>query len=292
MIRSMTGFGRAEGSFEGGGLSVEIRTVNGRHCDVRVRAPRELSSLEAQARGHAARHFSRGSIDVSIRWSSPRATQGRVEIDLETAQSYAEAAREIAVRTQLCEPVSAVALLSLPGVARLREPELDEEAVASVLEQCIEQASRETVAMRQREGELLAQELQARSAALAESLAAIEVRADEVRGALRARLEKRLAGLAPEVQVDSGRLEQEVVLYVDRMDVTEETVRFRSHLAQFHETLGLEGPVGRRLEFILQELTRETNTIGSKASDAPMAALVVELKTELEKLREQVLNVE
>jgi len=292
MIRSMTGFGRAEGSFEGGSLSVEVRSVNGRHCDVRVRAPRELTSLEARVRAAVASHFSRGSVDLSIRWTSPRSTQGRVEIDLETATSYAEAAREIARRSQLAQPVSAEALLSLPGVVRLREPELDEDAIAAVLDQCVEAASAETVAMRLREGEALARELQVRSAALAELLGAIEMRADEIRGGLRARLEKRLAALAPDVNLDSGRLEQEVVLYVDRMDVTEETVRFRSHLAQFHETLGLEGPVGRRLEFILQELTRETNTIGSKASDAAIAGLVVELKTELEKLREQVLNVE
>jgi len=289
----MTGFGCADESFEGGGLSVEVRTVNGRHAEVRVRAPRELAALEASVRTQVATHFSRGNIDVSVRWTSPRVSQGRVEVDLETAQGYVDAVRELSRRTGLIgDSLSCQALLSLPGVARLREPELDQDALEQVLRSSVERACGETVRMREREGQALAHELRARSAALAEILGAVEARADEVRQGLRARLEKRLAALAPELELSTGRLEQEVVLYVDRMDVTEETVRFRSHLSQFHETLDLDGPVGRRLEFILQELSRETNTIGSKASDAPLAALVVDLKTELEKLREQVLNVE
>ena len=288
----MTGFGRGETSLGGVALSVEIRSVNARHCDVRVRSPRELASLESQVRTQVAGRFARGTLDVSIRFGSPRGGESRIEIDLETARGYVQAARTLAQETGLAEPLSVEALLAMPGVAKAREQEIDEEQAAPALKAAVDAACDETLAMRAREGQALERELRARSAALAGILSEIESRADEVVQGLRARLEKRIAALAPELALTPGRIEQEVVIYADRMDVTEEVVRFRSHLEQFHETLALQGPAGRKLEFILQELSRETNTIGSKAADAPIAKRVVELKTELEKLREQVLNVE
>jgi uncharacterized protein (TIGR00255 family) len=292
VIRSMTGFGRGETSLGGVALSVEIRSVNARHCDVRVRSPRELASLESQIRSQVAGRFARGTLDVSIRFGSPRGGESRIEIDLETARGYVQAARTLAQETGLAEPLSVEALLAMPGVAKAREQEIDEEQAGPALKAAVDAACDETLAMRAREGQALERELRARSTALAGILSEIESRADEVVQGLRARLEKRIAALAPELALTPGRIEQEVVIYADRMDVTEEVVRFRSHLEQFHETLALQGPAGRKLEFILQELSRETNTIGSKAADAPIAKRVVELKTELEKLREQVLNVE
>jgi uncharacterized protein (TIGR00255 family) len=292
MIRSMTGFGRGETSFGDGRLSVEVRSVNSRHLDVRVRSGRELAAFERAVRAGVARHFVRGAVDVSLRYTSGSAGESRVEIDLPVARQYAAAATLLAREAQLTAPDSAVAILTLPGVVRVKEIEIEVEEAAPALEGALEQACTEAVAMRQREGEELARELRQRSAALAGVLSEIEARAEEVREGLRQRLQKRLSALAPEVGVDPWRLEQEVVLYAERMDVTEETVRFRSHLAQFHETLETPGGVGRKLEFLLQELGREANTIASKASDAPINHRVVELKTELEKLREQVLNVE
>ena len=291
-VTSMTGFGRGEAVFGDGRLSVEVRTVNSRHLDVRVRAGRELASFERTVRSVVARHFVRGSVDVSLRYASGPGGESRVEIDLGVARQYAAAARELASEAGLTAAFPAVALLSLPGVARVKEVEIEPEEALPVLEVALEQACAEAVAMRQREGEALARELQQRSAALASVLSEIEARAEEVHEGLRQRLNKRLAALAPELGLDPWRVEQEVVLHAERQDVTEETVRFRSHLAQFHETLRTPGGVGRKLEFLLQELGREANTISSKASDAPINHRVVELKTELEKIREQVLNVE
>jgi uncharacterized protein (TIGR00255 family) len=146
--------------------------------------------------------------------------------------------------------------------------------------------------MRAREGEALERELRGRLAAIEALLRAVEARVEVVRGGIRARLEKRLSALAPALETDPGRLEQEIVLQIDRMDVTEETVRLRSHCDQFRETLDAPGAVGRKLEFVLQEMGRETNTIGSKSADTELSRAVVALKTEQERLREQVLNVE
>jgi uncharacterized protein (TIGR00255 family) len=174
----------------------------------------------------------------------------------------------------------------------VREPELEVETLAPALLATIVSACAAAAEMRAREGESLLRELRGRLAGIEALVGQVEARAAAVLGGLRERLEQRLAALAPELETDPSRLEQEVVLYVDRQDVTEETVRLRSHLDQFAETLDASGAVGRKLEFVLQEMGRETNTLGSKSADAVLTRVVVELKTEQEKLREQVLNLE
>ncbi len=287
--RSMTGFGRADGPQ---GLSAEVRSVNGRHLELRVRLPRELAALEREARATAARHFERGQIEISVRLPRDGELAPQLELDLEAARRYASAAEELAASLGITAELTAARLLALPAVARVREPELEAEALAPAVLETIARACEAAAAMRAREGEALVRELRARLATIEVLVAKVEARAAAVLSGLRERLEKRLAALAPELETDPARLEQEVVLYVDRQDVTEETVRLRSHLEQFAETLDAPGAVGRKLEFVLQEMGRETNTIGSKAADAVLTRVVVELKTEQEKLREQVQNVE
>lgn len=288
----MTGFGRATSALgeTGGELAVEVRSVNGRHLDVRFRAPRELAGFEGAVRELVSESFSRGSVEVSVRTPQGRILDPEVEIDMAVARRYADAARALA--GEGAGPLDPAALLSLPGVARLREPELGEDVMRMALAAAVREACLAAAEMRKSEGEALAAEVRRRVDRLRKSLSDVEARAEEIQRGLRARLEKRLAALAPDLELQPGRVEQEVVIFVDRMDVTEETVRFRSHLVQLDEALGTEGPVGRKLEFLLQEIGREVNTIGSKAADAPVAHSVVELKTELEKLREQIMNVE
>ena len=288
----MTGFGRGESELGALRLEAEVRCVNSRHLDLRVRLPRDLSALEPRVRALASECFARGQVEISVRLARPAEPESEVAIDVEAAARYAEAARALRERLGLAADIELSALLALPGVARLREPEIGGETAAAAVERAVRAACAEAAAMRAREGEALERELRSRLGQSERRIHEIEARAGEVQRGLRERLEKRLAALAPDLELDAGRLEQEVVVYVDRMDVTEETVRWRSHADQFRETLGSEGPVGRKLEFLLQEFGRETNTIGSKALDAPIARVVVELKTELEKIREQVLNVE
>ncbi len=291
-VRSMTGFGRAEAELERGAVSVEVRSVNGRHLELRVRLPRELSSLEAKLRRAASAHFARGQVEVSIRLPREGVSEPELQIDQEAAKRYAEAGRELSSALELDDSLSISSLLALPGVARMREPELQAEAIGDTLLQAVEAACLAACKMREREGLALADELLSRITGVEERVQQFESRAEEITRGLRERLQKRLATLAPEVEVDPARLEQEIVIYADKLDITEELVRLRSHCAQFRETLDGGGSIGRKLEFLLQECGRETNTIGSKASDAPIARDVVELKTELEKIREQVLNVE
>jgi len=287
--RSMTGFGRADGPQ---GLTAEVRTVNARHLEVRVRLPRELAALEREARAAAARFFERGQVEIAVRLPQEGELAPRLELDLDAARRYASAAQDLSVSLRIPSELTAARLLSLPGVARVREPELEAEALAPALLETISNACAATAEMRAREGETLLRELRGRLAGIGALVGQVEARAAAVLAGLRERLEKRLAALAPELETDPSRLEQEVVLYVDRQDLTEETVRLRSHLDQFAETLDAPGAVGRKLEFVLQEMGRETNTLGSKSADAVLTRIVVELKTEQEKLREQVLNIE
>ncbi len=288
----MTGFGCAEAHVGKGVVVAEIRCLNSRHLDVRVRLPRELVSMESEVRSETARFFRRGLVEVSIRLSREGEFAPRVEVDLEAASQYAEAASQLRDHFAIEDRIPVSALLTLPGVARVRDPELDPEEAGPAVLQAIEGAGREAATMRAREGETLERELRERLALVQDGIASIEARGEKTRQGARERLEKRLSSLAPDVEIDPGRLEQELLLYVDRMDITEELVRIQSHCAQFCEILAADGPHGRKLEFLLQELGRETNTIGSKAADASITRIVVELKSELEKLREQVLNVE
>jgi uncharacterized protein (TIGR00255 family) len=293
VIRSMTGFGRGESLFAAGAVIVELRAVNGRHLDVRLRLPRELgSSLEPPVRAAVAACFARGQIEVQIRLSGEAGLEPAVEVSEAAVRRYLEAAERLRGELSLPGELSVVDLLRLPGVAQLREPEIEPEALGGAVLAAVEAACAAALQMREREGRELARELAERLEELEKSLAAIEGRAEEVKQGLQQRLERRIASLSGDHAHDPARLAQEVLYYVDRSDVTEETVRLRSHLAQFRETLELGGPVGRKLEFLLQEMGREVNTVGSKAQDAPVSSLVVELKAVLEKIREQVLNVE
>ncbi len=291
-LRSMTGFGRGTAELGSTEVSAEVRCVNGRHLELRVRLPRELQTLEPLLREVAAPHFQRGQVEITIRIPAQGLAAPAVEIDLEAATRYLQAAEQLRSELDLGEPLSVSTLMRLPGVARLGDPRVESEALQAVLVEAVEGACRAAQQMRSREGEALAAELESRLGALEAQVGEIEARSDEVSAALRERLEKRLAAIAPQLELEPGRLEQEAVIYVDRMDVTEEIVRLRSHLAQFRETLKEPGAVGRKLEFLLQEMGREVNTIGSKASDVPVTRNVVALKTGFEKLREQVLNVE
>ncbi|MEN8160432.1 MAG: YicC/YloC family endoribonuclease [Myxococcota bacterium] len=294
MIRSMTGFGRAQLEADGGSLTVELRTVNHRHLDITLRLPRALSGLEAELRTLVAALFSRGKLDVVVS-TPPGSARSDVALDQELAAQYLTWMRELSVEGALPHEPTAAELLALPGVIRVSEQALDEDAVRPALRAAVEEAAVAAVAMREREGEALDRELRARLAQVRAHGEAVSARSGEVVAAVRDRLAKRAEQLREETgAADESRLLQEIVIAADRMDVTEEVVRLASHVSQFEATLDAErgGPVGRKLEFLLQEMLREVNTIGSKAADAPIAHRVVELKTELERMREQALNVE
>ncbi len=296
MIRSMTGFGRAGFELEGGRFEVEVRCLNHRHLDLSVRLPRALAALEPELRARIGERFARGKVDLSISLTSGSVLSPRLELDLEAVGQYLAAASALHDRFALPGALDVTTALSLPGVVRTAERELPLERLRALVSDAVETALAAADAMRRAEGAALDRELRGRLERLRGLASELEVRADTVQAAVRERLRKRAEQLRQETGlVDEARLAQEVVIAADRLDVREELVRLRSHLDQFAAVLDSGGPgqpAGRRLDFLLQELGREVNTAGSKGGDAPVAHLVVELKTELERVREQVQNVE
>jgi uncharacterized protein (TIGR00255 family) len=296
LIRSMTGYGRSAFNVEGVGFEVEIRTVNHRYLDVRVKLPRLLSDRELDVKARVQGVLSRGKVDLGVAMAGGAAPTQRLRLDLETAHQYVEAARTLAESASVTGSLDVTSLLSLPGVARFEERELSVEDLGEGLLDAVGRALDALDSMRRQEGEALAREFAERLARVRELAGALESRSAAVQEAVRERLRKRAESLRQETGLlDEARLHQEIVLAADRLDVIEEIVRLRSHVDQFEQiTSEAESgqPVGRRLDFLLQEMGREANTIGSKGSDAPVAHDVVELKTELERIREQVQNVE
>jgi len=292
----MTGFGRA--SFAVGDLAfdVELRSVNHRYLDARVKLPRLLAGFEADARARLQARLDRGKVDLSVTSPGGAGPAPRLEIDLEAVHQYLRAARGLRENEGVGGEIEVAGLLALPGVARFVEPELSADALREGLLRAVDAALEAADAMRAREGEALLRDLLERLGRVEGLVRDVEARSEVVQQGVRERLRRRAEQLRQEVGiVDEARLHQEIVIAADRLDVAEELVRLRSHVLQFRRILDEAGPgkpVGRRLDFLLQEFGREANTIGSKASDGPVAHTIVELKTEIERLREQVQNLE
>jgi uncharacterized protein (TIGR00255 family) len=291
MIRSMTGFGAGRGAAGGEEVEVEARSVNHKFIEVKVRLPRELAALEHEATRAVKERLARGGVDVAVRRTAAGGTLAP-RVDTALAEAYARAFREVRDRLGLAGDVALGDVLAADGVVRLDEREVDVAAVRAALAAALGRALDALVAMRAAEGEALARDLEARLATI-EGLAArvseLSPRAVEQH---RTRLAERVADLARGVKLDPGRLEQEVALFADRTDVAEETTRLASHLAQARALLASGDPAGRKLDFLVQEMHREANTIGSKSQTAEISTLVVALKAEIERMREQVQNVE
>ncbi|HEX9488564.1 MAG TPA: YicC/YloC family endoribonuclease [Gemmatimonadales bacterium] len=287
----MTGFGSAEGNVLGGRLSIEIRSVNHRYYNPQLKLPFELGGVEGPLRERLRQLLERGHVTVSARWIEAPQRDGAVAVDLTRARQLVAAAKELKKRLKLKGEVDLAFVARQPEVLT---PQQDGVATAqwSEVEPIAERAVRELLAMRAREGAALAAELGGRLRALETGAATIERRAPERLTAELARLKKAVAELAAGVQVDEQRLALEVALMADRVDITEELVRLRTHLAACREALASDGAVGKQLGFLAQELLREVNTIGSKANDAGITQTVITMKGELEKFREQIDNLE
>ena len=296
MILSMTGFGRASLRLGSLGFDVEVRSVNHRHLDARVRVPRILSICEADLRARIQQRIGRGKVDLTIATSDDSSVSARVEFDRGVAAEYGRVARELGSIDGVEGSLTVDTLIGLPGVAHLAEPEFPADELLDALLGGVDRALDALVAMRASEGKAIERDLMLRLDRVEALADSIEQRSELVCVAVRDRLRKRTEQLRLETGLlDEARLHQEIVIAADRLDVTEEIVRLRSHIEQFREIVQAAGTgvlVGRRLEFLLQEFGREANTIGSKGSDAPIAHDVVELKAELERIREQVQNIE
>jgi len=286
----MTGFGAADGEVAGGRLRLEIRSVNHRHLSVQLKVPSELSDAEGSIRERLRGHFDRGHVTVSGRWVEEPSRSDAVVVDVERARALVGALRKLGRDLRLTGKVDLPTVARLPEVVRVARAEAspDSSGVLALLDR----AAVSCVAAREREGAALCADLLARLDALAAQARQIAAAAPERLVRERDRLAAAVRELSGGIAVDPARLSQEIAYMADRLDITEEVVRLEAHFAAMREALAGSDAAGRRLSFLLQEMGREVNTIGSKANDAGIAAAVITMKTELEKLREQVENLE
>ena len=296
MIHSMTGFGSASIAVGETTLVFELRSHNHRYLDLGLRLPRRLGGVEGELRRLISGVISRGKLDATVHFAGTGAAPESIQIDTEAATRYVEAARELNRRHQLRGALQVGQLLALPGVARLVDRPLPVEDLHHALDAGVREAAAALCAMRAAEGAALENDLRQQLGRCRELVGELENLSAGVQRAARERLRKRAAALRSEIgPLDEARLAQELAHAADRLDLNEELVRLRSHLEQFAQLLSAArpgDPVGRRLEFLLQEMLREGNTIGAKAADAVAAHAVVELKNAIERMREQAQNVE
>jgi uncharacterized protein (TIGR00255 family) len=288
----MTAFGRGEAEADGFRFTVEVRSVNHRFCDIQVKLPRRYSRVEEEIRKRVASAFSRGRIEVTVTADEALEKAEHLTVDVELAGTYARLLRNLQQDLGLGGDLRLEALLTFRDIFTIKEDEESRERSWRVLSGALDGAVTECLRMRAEEGANIAADFSKRLQRLEKLGEEIEARAPSVVQEARDRLTERIQALLGEAPVDEGRLAQEAALLADRSDITEEVVRLRSHVQQFRDQLDADGPRGRQLEFLLQEMNREVNTAGSKANDLAISQRVIEAKTELERMREQVQNVE
>ena len=292
MVASMTGFGRGEHECDGSWASVEVKSVNGRYAEVSVHLPRSLAELEPRIKEVVLSKIARGHVTVSISLKGEGTDRGIPTLNQAIVEAYKKGLGQLATSLGVENKSDPLKVAVLPNVFEFEAAVPDLDATWSAVGPACELAVGQCQAMRLSEGEKLARDFVARIETLENLVDKVEEKAPERVASIRQKLEEKLEELLSPGQIDQSRLLMEVTLLAERNDVTEEFIRFHSHNGQFLKTLEREDAIGRRLNFLLQEMLREANTIGSKANDAEIAHLVVEMKEEIEKLKEQVQNIE
>ena len=292
MIRSMTGYGRAVETVNGRQFTVELRSVNNRYLDCSVKAPRMLSFGEEAVKQAVKNSISRGKVDVFVTVHSEGGLDATVTLNTAVVEGYLAAMNQMAQQYPVANDISVSLLSRMPEVFSVEKPEVDEEQLLADLMGVVAQALESFDAMRVAEGKALENDLRSRGATIEGLVAQVEAGNAQTVVDYRHRLENKLKEVLASTNIDEARILTEAAIFADKVAVDEETVRLRSHLQQMYGMLTSGGAVGRKLDFLLQEMNREANTIGSKCTDVRLARIVVEIKAELEKIREQTQNIE
>ena len=292
MIRSMTGYGSAKGTVAGFAITIELRSVNNRYLDLGIKLPRGFLFAESEIKNYIQKKVSRGKLDFFLTLDSAESDQTRIRVNTRLAEAYRNAITGIGENLELPAPVSALDIARFPDVLSLEKEELDQGAFLEQLFPLLDTALEDFNAMRTREGEKLAEDLLQKADHIEELVQAVERQAPKTVSAYRERLEAKLREVLADTSASEERVIAEAAIFADRVATDEETVRLHSHLSQFRKLMEEGSPIGRKLDFLIQEFNREANTIGSKCQDSEIAYLVVELKSEIEKIREQVQNIE
>ena len=291
-LLSMTGYGSAKGSVEGQEITVELKSVNNRYLDCSVRLPRNFLFAEDTVKQAVSAGVSRGKVDVFVSAQASQDSGTVVSVNEELARGYRDAVAHIAETLGLESGLNAFSLARFPDVLTAERRELDKDKAAAALSEITAKAVEEFNAMREREGERLRRDMLGKLETIEGLVSVVEERSPQTVKEYRERLEARLRDILADRSLDEQRVITEAAIFADRTAVDEETVRLRSHIAQFRTMLEEGSPIGRKMDFLVQEFNRESNTIGSKCSDASLAKVVVDLKSEIEKIREQLQNVE
>ena len=292
MIRSMTGYGSAKGTVAGFAITIELRSVNNRYLDLGIKLPRGFLFAESEIKNYIQQKVSRGKLDFFLTLDSVESDQTRIRVNSRLAEAYRNAITEIGQNLELPTSVSALDIARFSDVLSLEKEELDQAAFLEQLMPLLDTALLDFNAMRSREGEKLAKDLLQKADRIEDMVLAVERQAPNTVSAYRERLEAKLREVLNDTAVAEERVIAEAAIFADRVATDEETVRLHSHLSQFRKMMAEGSPSGRKLDFLIQEFNREANTIGSKCQDSEIAYLVVDLKSEIEKIREQVQNIE
>ena len=292
MIKSMTGYGRAVETVNGREFTVEVRSVNNRYLDCTVKLPRSLTYAEEAVKQAVKATVSRGKVDVFISVKAEGAEESRISLNMAVVEGYLAAMRQMVTDCAVADDISVSVLSRLPEVFTVERPEVDEEQLKADLLSVVNKALENYDAMRTTEGAALEADLRCRGNTILELVAQVEQGNGQTVSDYRARLEAKLREVLENTSIDESRILTEAAIFADKVAVDEETVRLRSHLQQMDTMLTAGGAMGRKLDFLLQEMNRESNTIGSKCSDVRLARIVVDIKAELEKIREQTQNIE
>lgn len=293
MIRSMTGFGRAKYENEGREYIIEIKAVNHKYSDISVRIPRNISYLEEKIKKEVSNKISRGKIDINITFNNNSTIGKNVKINKDLAKIYINQLNELVEKTGIRNDISAMSISKMPDVLEIQEDE-DEEKIWNEMKIPVSDALDSFIKMRECEGNKLCEDMKNRIGFISDKISIISENSTRLIGEYVVKLETRIKELLKTDVVDQTRLAQEVVIYSDKCSIEEEITRLKSHVLQFNELLDKEEYIvaGKRLDFIIQEMNRETNTIGSKSGSLEITNSVIDMKTELENIREQIQNIE
>lgn len=292
MIKSMTGYGSAVYSENGKKYSVEIKSVNNRYSDISVKAPRIYGFLEDALRKRAAERIRRGKADIYVTVENDGADSGSVSVNISLAAQYMKAFSQLSDSLGIPCNMKSEDFLRIQDVFRVEKAEENEDEITAAAKKALDGALDRFEEMRLREGEKMLEDLQTHLAVIKEETAHIEAHAPEIVEQYRKRIEERVRDILGTAPYDETRLLTEAAVFSDRVNVNEEIVRLKSHISQFSEMLASDEPVGRKIDFLIQEMNRETNTIGSKSNDLEASKIIINIKAEIEKLREQIQNVE
>ena len=292
MIYSMTGYGRAEETLHGRTITVELRSVNNRYLDCTVKMPKVYLFAEEGLKSLVQQSISRGKVDIYFTIDQKQMEDVTITLNQPVAEGYYHALRTLGESFDLKQDISISTLSRFPDIFVVEKVPQDMEEIAGDMRDVLEAALKSHGAMRAKEGQRLADDIRERLKALSALVAKAEIRSPQTVSEYRMKLEQRMKEMLEHIDIDESRILTEAALFADKIAVNEEVVRLRSHIEQVFDLLNASGPIGRKLDFLMQELNREANTMGSKGNDAEMARIVVDMKAEIEKMREQVQNIE